>query len=278
METITLAGKQVRVVRVEGEIWWVAADVAECLGYAHDAGNVTRYMEPDEKGLRIVQTPGGPQEMVCVTLAGLAILAGRTRTPEAREVHRQLLAGFTGMVAEAEKLATAVAPAPAPLVPASPQTMARAELPWDPNEPALRGRIQSLLEDMAASKATRGLLPMSVYRIAQMLTANQHQVFGIVVRMAQEGMVFVDQGGQRGGVRVGLPHEPEEEPGDLAMAVVAMLRVRCMTTAQLAKGLGRPATKIKACLAALEATATVAKGKDGWVVLATAPTQRRGKA
>lgn len=54
----------------DNEPWFVAADVAKALGYG-DATHLLRALDPDEKGLRLVETPGGPQKMTTITEAGL---------------------------------------------------------------------------------------------------------------------------------------------------------------------------------------------------------------
>lgn len=63
-------GQQVRTVVIDGEPWFVAADVAAILGYAV-AKDMTRTLDDDEKGGRLVPTPGGEQMMTVVSEAGL---------------------------------------------------------------------------------------------------------------------------------------------------------------------------------------------------------------
>ncbi|WP_338869360.1 Bro-N domain-containing protein [Myxococcus stipitatus] len=72
----------VRVVMDEqGEPWFVAADVCAALTINTEQ---TRRLGDDEKGLRTVQTPGGPQEMTVVNEPGLYVLTFTSRKPEAR--------------------------------------------------------------------------------------------------------------------------------------------------------------------------------------------------
>lgn len=73
----------------DGAPWIVAADVARALGH-RDTEKMTRSLDADEMGTRLVGTPGGPQEMTVLTEAGVyaAILTrqtGRITNPEARE-------------------------------------------------------------------------------------------------------------------------------------------------------------------------------------------------
>lgn len=69
-----------------------AADLAKQLGHRM-ASDMTRTLDEDEKGTRLVRTPGGEQEIATVTEAGMyrAIITrqtGRMADPERREVIR----------------------------------------------------------------------------------------------------------------------------------------------------------------------------------------------
>ena len=55
---------QVRVVDVNGEPWFVAKDVCDCLEL--DLASGARGLDDDEKGLHTMQTPGGEQEMLII--------------------------------------------------------------------------------------------------------------------------------------------------------------------------------------------------------------------
>lgn len=69
----------VRAMRGEdGEPCFVASDIAKALGYG-DATHMTRRLDDDEKGLRLVETPGGEQQMTVITEAGMysAILGSK---------------------------------------------------------------------------------------------------------------------------------------------------------------------------------------------------------
>lgn len=67
-----------------GEPMFVAADVAKALGY-REAYDMTRRLDDDEKGPRSVRTPGGEQEMTCITEPGLysAVLGSKLPTAKA---------------------------------------------------------------------------------------------------------------------------------------------------------------------------------------------------
>lgn len=77
---------EVRVVIRQGEPWFVARDVCECLEL--DLASGARGLDDDEKGLHTVQTPGGSQEMSIVSEPGLYSLILRSRKPEAKAFKR----------------------------------------------------------------------------------------------------------------------------------------------------------------------------------------------
>ena len=62
----------------DGEPWFVASDIAKALGY-DITPHMTRRLDDDEKGIRLVDTPGGVQQMTVITEAGLyaAILGSK---------------------------------------------------------------------------------------------------------------------------------------------------------------------------------------------------------
>lgn len=67
----TYEGNNVRTLTTEdGEPLFVASDIAKILGY-RDAYNMTRRLDPDDKGTRPVSTPGGIQELTTINESGL---------------------------------------------------------------------------------------------------------------------------------------------------------------------------------------------------------------
>lgn len=62
---------QVRALADGDEVMFVATDIAKIIGY-RDAANLTRALDPDEKGTHEVSTPrGGVQNMTVITESGL---------------------------------------------------------------------------------------------------------------------------------------------------------------------------------------------------------------
>lgn len=77
--TFEFDGHQVRaVVDGEGNPWFVARDVCKALAIAH-AASALRSLDPDEKGVHSMHTPGGAQEVSVVSESGMYTLMLRCR-------------------------------------------------------------------------------------------------------------------------------------------------------------------------------------------------------
>lgn len=77
----------VRTVLLDGEPWWVLADVCRVLGIKNSRDVVNR-LDPDEKGVGQIDTPGGNQNMTIINESGLYKVILRSDKPEAREFSR----------------------------------------------------------------------------------------------------------------------------------------------------------------------------------------------
>ena len=77
----------VRVVMHNGEPWFVAKDVCDCLELTNTSQTIS-YLDDDEKGVTTNYTPGGKQEMSMISEAGLYSLILRSRKPEAKAFKR----------------------------------------------------------------------------------------------------------------------------------------------------------------------------------------------
>ena len=75
------------MVDVNGEPWFVAKDVCECLDIGNSRDAVAA-LDEDEKGVDSIDTPGGAQEMSIISEAGLYSLILRSRKPEAKAFKR----------------------------------------------------------------------------------------------------------------------------------------------------------------------------------------------
>ena len=75
----------VRVIERDGEIYFVAKDVAQALGYSSSSTPAQLMQSVPEiwKGIKRIDTPGGEQEMLCLTEQGLYFFLGRSDKPKA---------------------------------------------------------------------------------------------------------------------------------------------------------------------------------------------------
>lgn len=81
----------VRVIEIDGEPWFVAADVARILEY-RNAPDAVRNLDDDERGTHIVGTPSGDQEMNVINESGLYHLVLVSRKPEAKKFRKWVTA------------------------------------------------------------------------------------------------------------------------------------------------------------------------------------------
>ncbi len=77
----------IRVVLIDDQPWFVAADVCAVLGI-RDTHDATRNLDDDEKGTDTIRTPGGEQAVTVVSEAGLYSLIIRSRKPAAKPFKR----------------------------------------------------------------------------------------------------------------------------------------------------------------------------------------------
>lgn len=81
-------GSTIRTItETDGETWFVAKDVSDILGYSESAA-MTRTLDADEKGLQIVQTLGGEQQMTVISESGLYSAILRSRVEGAQKFRR----------------------------------------------------------------------------------------------------------------------------------------------------------------------------------------------
>jgi prophage antirepressor-like protein len=75
-------GYQVRKLTIDDELWVVGKDVAEALGYSEatysNVEKMTNHVPEEWKGRYPIPTPGGIQEMICLSEQGLYFFLGRS--------------------------------------------------------------------------------------------------------------------------------------------------------------------------------------------------------
>lgn len=87
LKTFNYGETPVRVVDLEGEPWWVLADVCRVLDHSNSR-RVAERLNEDEKGVTQVYTPGGPQNMTVINEPGLYSVILRSDKPQAKDFKR----------------------------------------------------------------------------------------------------------------------------------------------------------------------------------------------
>lgn len=83
----TYGDRPIRTVLIDGEPWFVAADVCTVLGIVNGRDALSS-LDDDERGVATTDTLGGPQQVSIVNESGLYSLILRSRKPEARAFKR----------------------------------------------------------------------------------------------------------------------------------------------------------------------------------------------
>ena len=69
---------KIRTVWRDGEIWFVAKDIAEALGYTWNGTQRIEHIPAEWRGVTPVMTPSGTQDMVIISEQGLYFFLGRS--------------------------------------------------------------------------------------------------------------------------------------------------------------------------------------------------------
>ena len=77
----------VRTTLRDGAPWWVLADVCQVLRIKNSRDAANR-LDPDEKGVGQIDTPGGSQQMTIINESGLYKVILRSDKPEAKKFTR----------------------------------------------------------------------------------------------------------------------------------------------------------------------------------------------
>lgn len=101
-------GSDVRVIDIDGEPWFVAADIARVLEYRM-ASDMTRRLDDIDKGYAKVRTPSGDQQMTVISESGLYDAVFRSNAEGAKPFRRWVTADVlptirkTGRYGEVDK-------------------------------------------------------------------------------------------------------------------------------------------------------------------------------
>ncbi|MCG5512829.1 BRO family protein [Ectothiorhodospira shaposhnikovii] len=75
-------GMDVRVTEVGGELWFVAKDIAEALGYTKFDSNLVKHVPEEWRGTNPIRTPSGTQDLTCLSEPGLYFFLARSNKPK----------------------------------------------------------------------------------------------------------------------------------------------------------------------------------------------------
>ena len=87
LQIFIYSGAQLRTIQQPDGLWWVLRDVCQVLGLSTPA-RVAERLDDDEKGVSLIHTPGGKQEMTIINEPGLYSVILRSDKPEAKAFKR----------------------------------------------------------------------------------------------------------------------------------------------------------------------------------------------
>ena len=80
----------VRTIEKDNNVWFVGKDVAEILGYKRPADAIAVHIDNDDKGVDILPTPGGKQQMTIINESGLYCLVLSSKLPIAKALKQNV--------------------------------------------------------------------------------------------------------------------------------------------------------------------------------------------
>lgn len=110
--TFSFSTQALRAVIIDGEPWFVAADVCGALALDDTSKAVSR-LDDDEKGTNTVRTPSGDQEMLIINESGLYSLILTSRKPEAKKFKKWVTAEVLPSIRKTGRYVATPAPVPA---------------------------------------------------------------------------------------------------------------------------------------------------------------------
>lgn len=79
---------QIRIIKKDGEAWFVGKDVATALGYKEPTKAAREKVDVEDKGVSKIDTPSGTQEMIIINESGLYSLVLSSKLPTAKKFKR----------------------------------------------------------------------------------------------------------------------------------------------------------------------------------------------
>ena len=91
LQVFQYQGRDFRAIEQNGQPWFILSDVCRVLGLGTPS-RVAERLDADEKGMRQIHTPGGPQDMTIINESGLYAVILRSDKPEARPFRKWVTA------------------------------------------------------------------------------------------------------------------------------------------------------------------------------------------
>lgn len=88
LQLFNFEGNEVRTLKVNDEPYFVGKDVANILGYSRTADAIRSHVDPEDKGVGEIQTPGGRQKLQIINESGLYSLILSSKMPNAKRFKR----------------------------------------------------------------------------------------------------------------------------------------------------------------------------------------------
>lgn len=83
---------RIRTVVKDGEPWFVGKDIAKILEYRETAKAIRTHVDSEDKGVSILDTPGGKQEITIINESGFYSLVLSSKMPRAKDFKRWVTA------------------------------------------------------------------------------------------------------------------------------------------------------------------------------------------
>ena len=87
LQIFSYEGNDIRTIQKEGDPWWVLKDICKVLEIGNSRMAAER-LDDDEKGVSIIDTPGGKQALTVISESGLYNMILLSRKPEAKQFKR----------------------------------------------------------------------------------------------------------------------------------------------------------------------------------------------
>ncbi len=84
--------REVRTLLIDDQIWFVASDVCRILAFGNSRQALSSHVDNEEKGVQVMDTPGGEQKLTVVNESGLYSLIFGSRKPEAKRFKKWVTA------------------------------------------------------------------------------------------------------------------------------------------------------------------------------------------